>query len=102
MLSDKERRPCHVAGKNPPPCALAHYRRVIDNHAALHGPWSGWRLAGRDLVSPDGERINPTRLRGLLFRVDAEARVARARAKAKPDAVPSNVIPARERFGGYA
>lgn len=45
MLSDHERRPCHAAGKNPPPCALAHYRRVIDNHAALHGPWSGWRLA---------------------------------------------------------
>lgn len=101
MLNDHDRRPCHVLGKNPPPCAQAHYRRVIDNHAELHGPWSGWRLAGRDLISPDGDRINPTRLRGLLFRVDAEARIARARAKAKA-ASASNVIPARERFGGYA
>ena len=24
------------------------------NHVRLHGPWAGWRLAGRDLVSPEG------------------------------------------------
>lgn len=98
MLSDHERRPCHEHGKNPPPCALAHYRRVIDNHVGLHGPWAGWRLAGRDLVSPDGERINPTRLRGLLFRMDAEARIAKARAAH----LQPKIIPARERFSGYA
>ncbi|WP_028839695.1 DUF3653 domain-containing protein [Thermomonas fusca] len=98
MLSDTEPRPCHVLGKRPPPCAEAHYRRIIDNHVTLHGPWAGWRLAGRDLVSPDGERINPQRLRGLLFRQDAEARIATARARERKPVV----LPARERFGGLA
>ncbi|WP_230938693.1 DUF3653 domain-containing protein [Xanthomonas translucens] len=37
----------------------------------LHGPWAGWRLAGRDLVAPSGERIAERRLRGLLWRADA-------------------------------
>lgn len=98
MLSDTDRRPCHKVGKDPTPCALAHYRRVIDNHVRLHGPWAGWRLAGRDLVSPDGDRINPQRLRGLLFRQDAEARIA----KARTHSVQPAVLPARERFGGVA
>lgn len=98
MLSDTDRRPCHKIGKNPPPCALAHYRRVIENHVGLHGPWAGWRLAGRDLVSPEGDRINPQRLRGLLFRQDAEARIAKARATN----VQPIVLPARERFSGLA
>lgn len=98
MLSDTDRRPCHKVGKDPTPCALAHYRRVIDNHVRLHGPWAGWRLAGRDLVSPDGDRINPQRLRGLLFRQAAEARITRA----KVSTVQPIVLPARERFGGSA
>lgn len=98
MLSDTDRRPCHKVGKDPTPCALAHYRRVIENRLSLHGPWAGWRLAGRDLVSPDGERINPQRLRGLLFRQDAEARIATARARERKPVV----LPARERFGGLA
>ena len=98
MLSDHDPRPCHTIGKNPPPCAAAHYRRIIDNHTALHGAWSGWRMAGRDLVSPDGDRINPQRLRGLLFRQAGEARIAKARAvNAQPV-----VLPARERFSGLA
>ena len=32
----------------------------------LEGAWLGWRLRGRDLVSPDGDRISPERLRGLM------------------------------------
>jgi len=44
-----------------------HYRRVVYNEAALFGEWRGWRLAGRDLVSPDGFRIAPHWLRGFLF-----------------------------------
>ena len=44
-----------------------HYRRVVYNEAALFGEWRGWRLAGRDLVSPDGLRITAYRLRGILF-----------------------------------
>lgn len=98
MLSDQELRPCHTRGKQPNACAAAHYRRIVDNHAALHGPWAGWRLAGRDLVSPDGDRINPQRLRGLLFQQESEARIAKARAKR----MQPRVIPARERFAGLA
>lgn len=51
-----------------------HYKRVVHNHSALHGPWKGWRLAGRYLVSPDGDRILPERVRGMLFREKFRAR----------------------------
>ena len=33
----------------------------------LRGDWQGWKIRGRELVSPDGDRINYRRLRGLLF-----------------------------------
>lgn len=66
------RPPFWTAGEPcPNPCAQAHTRHVIDNHVDLHGPWAGWRLAGRDLVAPSGERIPERRLRGLLWRADA-------------------------------
>lgn len=45
------------------------------------GPWQGWRLRGRDLVSPDGDRISPERLKGIAWRMQAEARRDSARAK---------------------
>lgn len=41
--------------------------------------WQGWRFAHDRLVSPDGERISPERLRGLLWRQDSEARLAKLR-----------------------
>jgi len=65
---------------------IEHHDRVVHNKTHLHGPWAGWRMAGKDLVSPDGARVSPTRMRGILFRLEAEARLerARARARAKP------------------
>lgn len=54
----------------------SHYERVVHNKTDLHGPWSGWRLAGRDLVAPDGQRLPPQRLRGLLWREQMELRRA--------------------------
>ena len=36
------------------------------------GDWHGWRLRGRHLVSPDGQRITRTRLEGLLWRDESE------------------------------
>ena len=66
------RPPCWPTGEQcPNACASAHHRHVIENHVELHGPWAGWRLAGRDLVAPSGERIPERRLRGLLWRADA-------------------------------
>lgn len=42
----------------------------------LPGDWIGWRLRGRHLVSPDGERLTPERLSGLLWRDQLELRRA--------------------------
>ena len=58
-----------------------HFARVVHNHCELHGPWSGWRMAGRELVSPEGDRITPERLQGLLWRQAAEARRDAAQAR---------------------
>lgn len=37
------------------------------DHIDPGGHWLGWRLRGRFLISPDGDRITPERLRGFLF-----------------------------------
>lgn len=58
-----------------------HYDRVVHNKTALHGPWRGWRMAGRHLVSPEGDRFSPERLKGLAFRLEAEQRLEAARAR---------------------
>lgn len=72
--------PCHVIGTKPNACALAVHNLRTYGKADLGGPWAGWRLAGRDLVTPDGLRIPPERVRGLAWRQDSEARLERARA----------------------
>ena len=59
-------------------CAAALHDRTVFNKGPLYGPWAGWRLAGRVLVSPDGDRISPERLRGILFQEAARARLQRA------------------------
>lgn len=77
------RPPCWPEGQPcPNPCADAHYRRTVYNQIDLTGPeWAGWRLAGRYLVAPDKTRITPERIRGLLWRQEAEARRDAARAR---------------------
>ncbi|TWT23617.1 hypothetical protein FQY83_03030 [Luteimonas marina] len=73
--------PCWPKGQAcPNECAASLYEREIYNRAPMHGPWAGWRMAGRELVSPDGDRITPERLRGLVWRLRAEARRDAARA----------------------
>lgn len=47
------------------------------DHIDPGGHWIGWRLRGRFLISPDGDRITPERLRGILFREDLAKRSAR-------------------------
>lgn len=107
------RPPCWPEGQACPNlCASALHDRLTRNHTALHGPWTGWRLAGRDLVSPEGDRIAPERLRGLLWRQDSEARrdAARARNAAKQRVSSMTVTVVRianddwhrERFGTVA
>lgn len=48
----------------------------MHDHIDLQGDWTGWRLRGRHLVSPDGERITQERLSGLLWRDQLELRRA--------------------------
>ena len=74
-----------------------HYERIVYGKERLHGPWEGWRLAGRHLVAPDGARITPERLRGILFQ---EANRRRRQVKRDPAALL--VLPAREVFRGQA
>jgi hypothetical protein len=57
-------------------------------------------MAGRDLVSPDGERISVRRMRGILFREAAMKRLAKCRRRETPSQVV--MLPARERFDGSA
>jgi len=89
------RPPCWPEGQLcPNNCASQLYQRTVHNQHELTGPWAGWRMAGRDLIAPDGQRINPERLRGLMFRQDLEERRdrARARSKAKPQLVRVVVV----------
>lgn len=65
----------------------AQYALRVHNHTDLYGRWQGWRMAGRDLVSPDGVRFSPERMRGLAWRQESELRLSNARsrnAKKKP------------------
>ncbi|MEZ0470072.1 DUF3653 domain-containing protein [Luteimonas salinilitoris] len=89
-----------------------HYDRIIHNRTPLYGPWKGWRLAGRDLVSPHGERFSPKRLEGLAWRQALEQRRDAARARnAQRKAVRQDVVTVlrvrnsdwhAERFGNRA
>lgn len=64
-----ERPPCWGEGVAcPNDCAAQQCQRVVANIVPLHEDWAGWRMAGRCLVSPDGDRIRPDRLRGVLWR----------------------------------
>ena len=69
----------------PNPCAGSHYERTVYNRLHLYGPWAGWRFAGQVLVSPDGDRITPERLRGILWRETSEARLRSRRRNGKPE-----------------
>lgn len=41
---------------------------------AEHEDWHGWRVSGRWLIHPTGQRIPIERLRGLLWRDELELR----------------------------
>lgn len=49
---------------------------VLYQHIDFAGTWQGWKLRGRELVSPDKDRITPQRLLGLLWRDEMELRLA--------------------------
>jgi hypothetical protein len=95
------RPPCCRPDEGPANwCARAFHDRTAYNLTPLHGPWAGWRMAGRVLVSPDGDRIAPERLRGLMFRETMEAR--RRKAGQQDGGCRVIALPARETFRGSA
>lgn len=76
------RPPCWSEGQQcPNDCAAALLQQQAHNHFNLTGPWFGWRVRGRDLVGPGGERVSPERLRGLLWREAAADQVNAARSR---------------------
>lgn len=72
--------PCWPEGQTcPNNCAFQLLERTVYNKTPLHGSWAGWRMAGCCLVSPDGDRISPERLRfaiGAVLLVSAFAAYA--------------------------
>jgi hypothetical protein len=84
---------CHV--EHPE----AHHERVVHNRTPLFGPWAGWRMAGRDLVSPDGDRITARRLIGILWAERSRQRILKALPRQRPSVV---LLPARESFTDIA
>lgn len=82
LIASDNRPPCWAPRTPcPNPCAQQVHDQVTRNHVRLHGPWAGWRLVGRDLVSPDGMRMSAERVRGLAWRQEAEGRLAAIRAR---------------------
>lgn len=94
--------PCFRIGTAPNPCAVERWWRVVENKTPLHGEWSGWRMAGKYLIAPNGVRFCPGRLQAIAW---AEKQTAmKARRDKKQTECPQRVValPAREVFGGYA
>jgi len=66
MAKDINAPPCVKLGEPMNWCAKRQMAERLLGHFALVNEWAGWRFAGRELVSPEGLRINPERLRGIL------------------------------------
>ena len=79
-----------------------HYDWVVLNKTALHGPWAGWRMAGRFLVAPDKDRITPEWLRGIMWREANSATLRMHSAKSRV-AVVSSIAGGvqRHQFAGH-
>jgi hypothetical protein len=55
----------------------AHYERVVYNRTELFCEWQGWRLSGRFLIGPHGERFTPDRLAAIAHADKAKKRFGR-------------------------
>lgn len=84
--------PCHVPGTKPNACASALFAWTTAGTGPLFGPWTGWRLAGRLLIGPGGERISPERLRGLVWTQETRQALDAAQAKRKADPLVRVVV----------
>lgn len=63
-----DRPPCWPEGQRcPNDCAKQLHERVVRGTTPLYGPWAGWRMAGRFLISPGRLRAVPDQLAHLMF-----------------------------------
>jgi hypothetical protein len=44
------------------------YDALVYSRVDFAGEWVGWRMRGRDLITPDGDRLSVGRLRWILGR----------------------------------
>ncbi len=94
-MDDFTAPPCVKLGTPMNHCAKARYSEQILGHIALVGDWQKWKFKGRDLVSPDGHRISPEALRGILMREATKQRALALKNKDKPSATVTDI---RTRF----
>ena len=60
--------PCHaVLGMNK--CVRALYDWQVHGIGTLAGAWTGWRIAGDELISPDGVRLTLGMVKRLEYEV---------------------------------
>lgn len=67
------------------------YEAEVHQKIYLTGPWQGWRICGRHLVSPDRERIPVRELIGLLIHYRGKFGHHQP-AVHGPKSAPSNVV----------
>lgn len=81
-----------------------HHDRVVYNKTPLFAEFTGWRMAGRDLVAPNGVRFRPGRLLAIAWAEKQAAMKERRISDARPPSSGKVVftLPARERFDGFA
>ncbi len=59
--------PCITLGQPLNWCARQMYTWRISGHGSLPGQWAGWRLAGKYLVTPSGDRVVARQLEALIY-----------------------------------
>lgn len=84
MDSQLNAPPCVELGKPLNWCARQKTAVDLYGRFSLGGAWTGWRICGAELVSPDGKRMNSEKLRGVFLKAGA---VNRGRPKSKAAAV---------------
>lgn len=67
------------------------YDLLVNSRVDFANEWSGWKMRGAVLISPEGDRIRPERLRGLLFGESLKKRKKSPSGKTAPS-MPDPVV----------
>jgi len=69
------------------------YQVQVLGHLDLGNEWAGWRLRGKFLISPNGDRVMPGRLIGILVTESLRKRgQAKRPAAGRTDPTPTPVV----------